>query len=225
MQQRYYDAVAGRFLSVDPVVTDAGTGRSFNRFKYANNSPYSFSDLDGRDEVPFLQQCSGNCQILVGESGSRISTAVTSTTNRSGSVVTINREDGSKEVRSGGSFSWRNNNPGNMKSGVPGFPSIGKNQDFAIFKTAADGEGAAFVNLQTPRYQVLTVGGAIAAWAPGSDGNDPVKYAAEVARWTGLDVGTRMSTLSVGDLIAVSNAIRRYEGWKPGQVQVVPSSD
>lgn len=27
MQQRYYDPIAGRFLSVDPVVTDANTGK------------------------------------------------------------------------------------------------------------------------------------------------------------------------------------------------------
>ena len=51
MQQRYYDPVAGRFLSIDPVVTDANTGESFNRYAYANNSPYKFVDPDGRDVV------------------------------------------------------------------------------------------------------------------------------------------------------------------------------
>jgi RHS repeat-associated protein len=39
MQKRYYDPLAGRFLSIDPVVTDANSGGSFNR--YANNSPYN----------------------------------------------------------------------------------------------------------------------------------------------------------------------------------------
>ena len=48
MQQRYYDPVAGRFLSIDPVVTDANTGGSFNRYAYANNSPYKYIDPDGR---------------------------------------------------------------------------------------------------------------------------------------------------------------------------------
>jgi len=48
MQQRYYDPVAGRFLSIDPVVTDANTGGSFNRYAYANNSPYKYLDADGR---------------------------------------------------------------------------------------------------------------------------------------------------------------------------------
>jgi RHS repeat-associated protein len=49
MQQRYYDPVAGRFLSIDPVVTDANTGGSFNRYNYANNNPYRYIDPDGRD--------------------------------------------------------------------------------------------------------------------------------------------------------------------------------
>jgi RHS repeat-associated protein len=45
MQARYYDPWAGRFLSTDPVAADAG---SFNRYWYANNSPYKFIDPDGR---------------------------------------------------------------------------------------------------------------------------------------------------------------------------------
>jgi len=48
MQQRYYDPIAGRFLSVDPVVTDTKTGSSFNRYVYGNNNPYKFKDPDGR---------------------------------------------------------------------------------------------------------------------------------------------------------------------------------
>lgn len=49
MQQRYYDPLAGRFLSTDPVLTDVETGGSFNRYSYANNSPYVHIDPDGRD--------------------------------------------------------------------------------------------------------------------------------------------------------------------------------
>ena len=48
MQQRYMDPIAGRFLSVDPVVTDAKTGDSFNRYVYGHNNPYKFKDPDGR---------------------------------------------------------------------------------------------------------------------------------------------------------------------------------
>ncbi|NOK32610.1 hypothetical protein HMI49_05290 [Corallococcus exercitus] len=48
MQARYYDPVAGRFMSVDPITTDVNSGSSFNRYAYANNSPYRFIDPDGR---------------------------------------------------------------------------------------------------------------------------------------------------------------------------------
>jgi len=52
-QQRYYDPIVGRFLSVDPVTADAGSGGNFNRYWYANNNPYRFTDPDGRF-VPVL---------------------------------------------------------------------------------------------------------------------------------------------------------------------------
>jgi RHS repeat-associated protein len=57
MQQRYYDPVAGRFLSVDPVVTNASNGSFFNRYVYGNNNPYKFIDPDGRSAVTkFVKQ-------------------------------------------------------------------------------------------------------------------------------------------------------------------------
>jgi uncharacterized protein RhaS with RHS repeats len=51
MQQRYYDPVAMRFLSVDPV---AASPLSFNRYWYAANNPYKNIDPDGRYESPAL---------------------------------------------------------------------------------------------------------------------------------------------------------------------------
>lgn len=51
MQQRYYDPIAGRFLSVDPVSADPNSGANFNRYWYANNNPYKYTDPDGRCPV------------------------------------------------------------------------------------------------------------------------------------------------------------------------------
>ncbi len=50
MQQRYYDPM-GRFLSVDPVTAYSNPIGSFNRYAYANNNPYRFTDPDGRQSV------------------------------------------------------------------------------------------------------------------------------------------------------------------------------
>lgn len=48
MQQRYYDPQVGLFLSVDPVGAKLNTGRNFNRYGYANNNPYRFTDPYGK---------------------------------------------------------------------------------------------------------------------------------------------------------------------------------
>jgi RHS repeat-associated protein len=55
MQQRYYDPVAGRFLSTDQVLTDTSSGASFNRYDYASNNPYRYTDPDGRDIAELLE--------------------------------------------------------------------------------------------------------------------------------------------------------------------------
>lgn len=51
MQARYYDPALGRFLSVDPVGVDPTNGANFNRYWYANNNPYTFTDPDGRQST------------------------------------------------------------------------------------------------------------------------------------------------------------------------------
>ena len=51
MQQRYYDPQIGRFLSVDPVAAYSKKGILFNRYWYANDNPYRFTDPDGRVTV------------------------------------------------------------------------------------------------------------------------------------------------------------------------------
>src|SRR5690606_16281370 len=48
MQQRYYDPVVGRFLSVDPVTAYDQPILAFNPYAYAANNPYKFRDPDGR---------------------------------------------------------------------------------------------------------------------------------------------------------------------------------
>ncbi|MGE4336805.1 MAG: RHS repeat domain-containing protein [Pigmentiphaga sp.] len=51
MQQRYYDPAIGRFLSVDQVTAYEKPMINFNRYVYALNNPYRFTDPDGRNAV------------------------------------------------------------------------------------------------------------------------------------------------------------------------------
>ena len=52
--QRYYDPAIGRFLSVDPVTAYEQPGQNFNRYWYAGNNPYRFTDPDGRRCSPIV---------------------------------------------------------------------------------------------------------------------------------------------------------------------------
>ncbi|RDZ29730.1 hypothetical protein DX914_06995 [Lysobacter silvisoli] len=73
MQQRYYDASLGRFLSVDPVAVGAGSGSNFNRYQYANNSPYNFYDPDGRFgcPIPASDLCGKSLEVVRAQDASR----------------------------------------------------------------------------------------------------------------------------------------------------------
>jgi RHS repeat-associated protein len=53
---RFYDAQVGRFLSGDPASFNGTNPFSFNRYAYANNSPYHYKDPDGQSpiEIGFL---------------------------------------------------------------------------------------------------------------------------------------------------------------------------
>ena len=58
MQARYYDPVIGRFYSNDPIGTlghfSQGNVQGFNRYAYANNNPYKYTDPDGKIAIPLL---------------------------------------------------------------------------------------------------------------------------------------------------------------------------
>jgi len=49
MGARYYDPVAGRFLSVDPKGFNERNVHSHSRYAYANNNPLKYIDPDGKD--------------------------------------------------------------------------------------------------------------------------------------------------------------------------------
>jgi RHS repeat-associated protein len=48
MQDRYYDPLSGQFITPDAVTVLGGDLRHFNRYSYAYNNPYKYTDPDGR---------------------------------------------------------------------------------------------------------------------------------------------------------------------------------
>jgi len=70
MQQRYYDPLAGRFLSSDPVTTDANTGAGFNRYAYASDNTYKYIDPDGRSSCANADCSMSTIDQFVGQQGS-----------------------------------------------------------------------------------------------------------------------------------------------------------
>jgi len=59
MGARYYDPEIGRFLSMDPVDAKPEETKTFNRYTYANNSPYNNIDPDGKDTEGAMWNFSG----------------------------------------------------------------------------------------------------------------------------------------------------------------------
>ncbi|WP_252731643.1 RHS repeat-associated core domain-containing protein [Psychrosphaera sp. F3M07] len=72
MQARYYDPVIGRFYSNDPVgYTAANPVMSFNRYMYANNNPYKYTDPDGE----FIQFAIGAAVGFISEVATQYATS------------------------------------------------------------------------------------------------------------------------------------------------------
>ncbi len=133
--------------------------------------------------------------------------------------VIITYSDGRQEVRTGGSRSWRNNNPGNL---IPGDfanrqGAIGQAGGIAVFPNEAVGQRAQVALLLSPRYRDVTLDQAIARWAP-PPRNPTAAYQAYVRNATGISGQTRINTLNDNQINSVANAIRTFEGWRTGTV-------
>lgn len=122
-------------------------------------------------------------------------------------------------VQVGGDRNWRNNNPGNMEYGefARQHGAIGGDGRFAIFPDWDTGRGALRALLQTQAYQQLSIGNAIARFAPPSE-NDTAAYGRYIQQRTGLAPDAMMNALSAAQLDAVVDAVTHFEGGHAGTV-------
>lgn len=132
--------------------------------------------------------------------------------------VLYKRSDGTCYVRSGGSRSWRNNNPGCIRYGEFSrkMGAIGQAGGFAIFPCEQTGMKAICALLRTDKYSKKTIFSAIGSYAPAVENNTAL-YQKLIQKHTGLSGKTIVGTLTDAQLNKLATAIRSIEGWRPGK--------
>ncbi|MCW2766977.1 MAG: hypothetical protein JWO11_2936, partial [Nocardioides sp.] len=120
-----------------------------------------------------------------------------------------------------GTFAWLNNNPGNL-TGVQGGPDLGQYagkfnwHHFLIFPSREAGYDAIATVLRGAGYRDLNITQALQRYAPASDGNDPVKYAQDVAQAAGVPTTTLIRDLDDTQMRVMQDKIAEIEGAVPG---------
>ncbi len=128
-----------------------------------------------------------------------------------------------------GTHAWINNNPGNIMASSADFgqyPGKVNWHSFMIFPTEDLGFAAIARLLRGSGYRDLTIGRALAKYAPSGDGgNDPVAYGAAVAQAAGVSNNTLIRELTDDQMLHVQNKIRQVEGWVAGDTLTVDSPE
>lgn len=134
----------------------------------------------------------------------------------------VEMSDGTVISRTGGTVSWRCNNPGNIKHGkfASGCGSIGKDHiGHAVFPTLDHGKNAQYMLLfsEQSRYYSMQVDDAIYRYAPESDGNDPEVYINFITRNIGINRNATLSQLTEDQRNDMIDIMTKFEGYKVGK--------
>ena len=131
-------------------------------------------------------------------------------------------ENGNHIIYSGGTRTWRNNNPGNLRPGTISRRNsqIGVAGGFAIFPNYKAGH-AALVDLLINVYGNRDLVALIKAYAPNSE-NDSRKYLRYLRKKTGVKDGRKIKEFSKSEFEQLWRAIEKYEGFVTGIIQVLP---
>ena len=133
--------------------------------------------------------------------------------------------DGRKEYRVGGSRSWRNNNPGNIRDyDIPWQGLIGQdNEQFCIFNSYENGKRALTRDITTKAARGLTLEKMIRIYAPPTE-NDTEAYIESVSRQTG--VPRNLPVAAFKDKIpAIADAMEKHEGYVEGEIKNSPNDE
>ncbi len=134
--------------------------------------------------------------------------------------VQYTRPDGSGFVRKSGSRTWRNQNPGAIRTSpfTRKMGAIGDAGGFAVFPSEEQGMIALKALLRTESYSKLSIYDAIHKYAPFCDSNDPIRYQRHLYESTGIKPNRKLSDLSDEELEKIAQSIKVLEGWKEGTV-------
>lgn len=127
-------------------------------------------------------------------------------------------------VRYGGTFAWRNNNPGNLMAWAGAHEAWGSigvdDKGFLIFPEASLGRAAIGKNLRAKARDKPTILGAMEEYAPrGHGNNDPDAYAAKIVRALGgnFTVNSLLSSLTGEQFTIMVETIVGTEGTVKGE--------
>ena len=130
---------------------------------------------------------------------------------------------------SGGTWAWRNHNPGNLypdgisaKHNQIGRAKVSKNQCFAIFPDYENGHAALLDCLKTT-YGESSIEDMVEAYAPKEGGNDVEKYRKFLHKETGIYDNKKVKDFTQDEFDKLWRAIEKIEGYKEGVlVEVFP---
>jgi hypothetical protein len=141
----------------------------------------------------------------------------------------IGRADGKIELRTGGTASWRYNNPGNILYGefAKANGAIGAGDDnVAIFPTVEVGTAALQKMLFVDEgYKTLGLTAAMEKFAPKKDGYDPSKYVTAIVKKLNVDKNIKLDALSEEQRNGVIATIRELDKPVEGKVKVFDTEE
>lgn len=130
--------------------------------------------------------------------------------------------DGKVEKWSGGTRTWRNQNPGNIIY-VPSndwLGQIGKGGRFCVFKDIEFGRRATRILISNHVRRGMTLEQSVYTYAPPNENNTEV-YLNNLETWTGVSRKTKLNTLNESQIESIVQGIFRKEGYKAGDITVV----